>query len=578
MEHYLHTSCNKQEEIKLQTTSIFNKNKIENLSAIPIISAPKEQEPTSKEKGEGKMRKSSSLDMLQNPAYYIEEVKKNLENIPESNTREFKIDQKQSEVMPVNQSWYEFKPNNEENSNTIKQAHRVSTSGFSPVIIQKKGFNSWYNERMTNIDHQNQYIAKSQLMKDLKLAKTNSANIGVYQSLGANNYNQNMQYNNQSYTFNPINHQSFSPVHPSFDLMHTSQGSSHHSYWQTMPYSSYEREAYSPDAINRNRLEYVEYRRLSSNEAIYQNKGFSDFTSGHLNHAGYSHSSGMSSNMHEFKLNLIGESSQSSNIDKSISNQGDDYEYYLSKELDDLTLGSESSIIKQYEKSSQMAKDQSGWRLLQKKIDEGDPDTFIAIYTNILPNFVDLMNNSFGNYLCQKITEKWNREQIKEIIHIIEKDILEVCCNSYGTRSVQKIIEWANNQELVNLIINLLKDHVKNLVEDTNGNHAIQKALVVFKPTNNEFIFDKMIEYCKEIACHKHGWCVMQKWITNANPKQQKKLVGEIISNTIEFVRDPYGNYVIQYVLDLQNIEFNSEIGYQLLGSIISLRKYGLSY
>ena len=55
------------------------------------------------------------------------------------------------------------------------------------------------------------------------------------------------------------------------------------------------------------------------------------------------------------------------------------------------------------------------------------------------------------------------------------------------------------------MIISLLKGHVKTLVEDINGNHAIQKILFTFKAPNNEFIFDTMIKQCKEIACHKHG-------------------------------------------------------------------------
>ena len=44
------------------------------------------------------------------------------------------------------------------------------------------------------------------------------------------------------------------------------------------------------------------------------------------------------------------------------------------------------------------------------------------------------------------------------------------------------------------MIINVLKDDVKTLVEDINGNHAIQKMLFTFKAPNNEFIFEKMID------------------------------------------------------------------------------------
>lgn len=55
---------------------------------------------------------------------------------------------------------------------------------------------------------------------------------------------------------------------------------------------------------------------------------------------------------------------------------------------------------KLYEQAFLMAKDQGGCRLLQKRIEERDKDTFDLIYANILPHFVDLMNDPFGNYLC----------------------------------------------------------------------------------------------------------------------------------------------------------------------------------
>jgi pumilio RNA-binding family len=64
-----------------------------------------------------------------------------------------------------------------------------------------------------------------------------------------------------------------------------------------------------------------------------------------------------------------------------------------------------------------------------------------AIYSAILPKFVELMNNPFGNYLCQKITDACGKDHIKDIINIIKSDIVSICCNAHGTRAIQRIIE-----------------------------------------------------------------------------------------------------------------------------------------
>jgi hypothetical protein len=54
-----------------------------------------------------------------------------------------------------------------------------------------------------------------------------------------------------------------------------------------------------------------------------------------------------------------------------------------------------------------------------------------------------------------------------------------------------------------------------------------------------------MVRQCVEIACHKHGCCVMQKCIDGADPTQKMYLTYEIARHTLIFVKNPYGNYVV---------------------------------
>jgi hypothetical protein len=169
--------------------------------------------------------------------------------------------------------------------------------------------------------------------------------------------------------------------------------------------------------------------------------------------------------------------------------------------------------------SVDLAKDQSGCRFLQKKIDEGNVKLNQNIFTIAIFRFVDLMNDPFGNYLAQKIAETCTYEQMVQIIHNFGKDTVNICTNQHGTRSIQKIIEVIKEQEHFELIIHYMKDKIRTLAEDINGNHVIQKILVTWPEKWNQFIFDVMIAKCREIVCHKHGCCVMQKCIDGATPK-----------------------------------------------------------
>jgi hypothetical protein len=57
------------------------------------------------------------------------------------------------------------------------------------------------------------------------------------------------------------------------------------------------------------------------------------------------------------------------------------------------------------EYSAQMARDQGGCRFLQKKIDDGNQEIIDKIFVHTIEGFLDLMNDPFGNYLAQKLTE-----------------------------------------------------------------------------------------------------------------------------------------------------------------------------
>ena len=83
------------------------------------------------------------------------------------------------------------------------------------------------------------------------------------------------------------------------------------------------------------------------------------------------------------------------------------------------------------------------------------------------------MNDPFGNYLTQKITETCREEQLTDIIKKVRDDPVNLCKNAHGTRSIQKIIETIKQPYQIELLIEYLRDKVRDLAEDINGNHVI---------------------------------------------------------------------------------------------------------
>lgn len=53
-------------------------------------------------------------------------------------------------------------------------------------------------------------------------------------------------------------------------------------------------------------------------------------------------------------------------------------------------------------------------------------------------------------------------------------------------------------------------------------------------------------------------------------------MVDEIINNALTLVQDPYGNYVVQYVLELGDAQFSDRLIRQFIGHMsgLSVQKY----
>mmetsp|Transcript_15997 Transcript_15997/g.17886 ORF Transcript_15997/g.17886 Transcript_15997/m.17886 type:complete len:510 (-) Transcript_15997:856-2385(-) len=224
-----------------------------------------------------------------------------------------------------------------------------------------------------------------------------------------------------------------------------------------------------------------------------------------------------------------------------------------------------------------MSKDQAGCRTLQRKLDERNPEVNAEIFEKVIPHLDELMLDPFGNYLCQKVMEIANADQLSRIVRQVSRRLVEICLNSHGTRAAQKLIELVHRQQDIECIILSLRGAVVPLVKDLNGNHVVQRCLNTFKAPNNQFVYDAMEEGCVPAGTHKHGCCVMQRCIDAAQPEQLNQLVNAVIRSTMDLIEDPYGNYVVQYVLEQKNLDHNAKIARQLHGSLMPLSKQKFS-
>lgn len=225
----------------------------------------------------------------------------------------------------------------------------------------------------------------------------------------------------------------------------------------------------------------------------------------------------------------------------------------------------------------ELCKDQHGCRYLQKQLENRNPDQVHMIWLETCSHVVELMTDAFGNYLCQKLFEYCNDDERTILVQNASKDMVRIALNQHGTRALQKMIEHLSNADQVQLIIDALQGRVVELIQDLNGNHVIQKCLNKLTPLDAQFIFDAVGNQCVDVGTHRHGCCVLQRCIDHASGDQKVTLIQRITEHAVTLVQDPFGNYVIQYIIDLSEPVFTEPVVKQFYGRIALLSRHKFS-
>lgn len=225
----------------------------------------------------------------------------------------------------------------------------------------------------------------------------------------------------------------------------------------------------------------------------------------------------------------------------------------------------------------ELCKDQHGCRYLQKQLENRVPEQVHMIWVETNQHVVELMTDPFGNYLCQKLLEYCNDEERTVLIQNAAKDMVRIALNQHGTRALQKMIEFVTTPTHVQIIIEALRFQVVELIQDLNGNHVIQKCLNKLGSADSEFIFSAVGTNCIEVGTHRHGCCVLQRCIDHASGPQKAWLISKITEHALRLVQDPFGNYVVQYIIDLNERTFTEPIAQRFLGKIVTLSRHKFS-
>ncbi|CAH2034083.1 unnamed protein product [Thlaspi arvense] len=226
------------------------------------------------------------------------------------------------------------------------------------------------------------------------------------------------------------------------------------------------------------------------------------------------------------------------------------------------------------------AKDREESKQLQNMFAEGSRETIDKIFDDLISHVCELMIDPFGHQVLQKLLEKCNEEQITRVLDtVIQQPIqfVRICGDSHGTRATQDLMRCLCSDEQISRFIATICHVALLLTKSTNANHVILFCFSHFSPSQSNHLLQVIVQNCYQVAIDQHGCCMLQQCIGKSPQEIRDPLISEIIANALSLCVNCYGNYVVQYVLELEDCRVAAALSRYLDGNYVQLScdKYG---
>ena len=208
-----------------------------------------------------------------------------------------------------------------------------------------------------------------------------------------------------------------------------------------------------------------------------------------------------------------------------------------------------------------LVKTQYGSKLLKEKVLSNHKFANESLFPNIKNDLKDICCDFFGNSLINSLLDVLTYENINLFLSLISNNLYEICLTEHGSRVIQKLIEKIYDFPLLLNKFNLSLNNkdIGLLIKSPYGNHIIKKYIsLVKKKELTNFIFNYIFNNFVEIVKEKYGILVLEKFISEVDNEDRKKIFLLIIDDLDVIIKDYYGHYLIQYIFSkFEKIKIN---------------------
>ncbi|KAK3204248.1 hypothetical protein Dsin_018294 [Dipteronia sinensis] len=239
--------------------------------------------------------------------------------------------------------------------------------------------------------------------------------------------------------------------------------------------------------------------------------------------------------------------------------------------------GSQANSL--YSKIFALATSELGSKYLEELLLSSEDDSRIAdnIFYAVFGFLFEFMTDQFAHHVFIKLisSTKYDRLQLitLKLASQSQRDLfLMASSNNYGASSIKKLIELLSISPLIADIVSTLSRVFEHLMITTSGSSIILHCLQVLKNhQTKEPIYQAAMHNFYKVSCHQQGCFSMKNFIKEMRGPRTQQLLFLISQNSVALSKDPYGNYVVQEVIQLENPKFFELTCLALKGQFVDL-------
>ena len=210
---------------------------------------------------------------------------------------------------------------------------------------------------------------------------------------------------------------------------------------------------------------------------------------------------------------------------------------------------------------------------IEKKLEKLSKE-YKVLLVNILKKqgLYIIMKNTYGNYFFQQLIKNNDKVLISLIISYISENLVDISKDFQGTFSIQALLDEISSYEEEQNILNCIKKYEMEMAFNKNATHVLQKIVLLFPDIHRVFLNEIILDNFIALSLDSNGICLIKIFIkTNTLIGDKKRINEKIVNNFVILSESPFGNYGVQYLMEIWDENDLGDVGNKILENLYEL-------